>query len=120
MRFMIRCWRSVVLPVGCALVACGVYSSANAANAWVGPIPITSVISAPNGGFLLLLNLSDPACGSSGNQFNAIPNVNGMTIDGAKAALAVLLTALALNKQVSIIMDDTQNGCPIQEVRVDQ
>jgi hypothetical protein len=43
-----------------------------------------------------------------------------MTSDGAKSALAVLLTALALNKQVSIIMDDTQSGCPIAQVRVDQ
>jgi hypothetical protein len=121
MRFITHRWRSVFLPVGCALVAGAVYSSANASNAWIGPLPVSSVISNPDGGFLLLLNsASDPACGPSGNQFNAIPNVNGMTTDGAKAALAVLLTALALNKQVSIVRDDTQSGCPIAQVRVDQ
>ena len=27
---------------------------------------------------------------------------------------------MALNKQVSIVRDDAQSGCPIQEVRVDQ
>lgn len=121
MTFVIRCWRSVVLPIGWALVAGAVYSSAYASNAWIGPMPVSSVISSPDGGFLLLLNSAgDPACGPSGNQFNAIPNVNGMTTEGAKAALAVLLTALALNKQVSMVRDDTQSGCPIQGVRIDQ
>jgi hypothetical protein len=112
---------SALFAAAYALAAYTASSPASAANAWIGPFPISSVISSQSGGFLLLLNAaSDPACGSSGNQFNAVPTLNGMTSDGAKSALAVLLTALALNKQVSIIMDDTQSGCPIAQVRVDQ
>ena len=113
--------RVAVAALGSAVLAlAGLAQPAHAANVWMGPIPITSVITNGAGGFLLLLNLSDPACGSSGNQFNVVVNVNGQTADGAKSALATVLTALALGKSVSVVVDDTQYGCPIQQVRIDQ
>lgn len=112
--------RSTYFALAMVALVCGLNSRADATNVWFGPYPIQSVISNPQGGFLLLIPASDPACGSSGNQFNGTPNVNSMTLDGANAALAVLLTALALNKPVSVVADDTLSGCPIEQVRIDQ
>jgi hypothetical protein len=103
-----------------AMSLAGLSQQVEAANGWKGPVAVSSVISNPAGGALLLLELNDASCGSSGNQFNIAVGSNGMTADGAKASMALALTALTLGKPISIVVDDTLPGCPIQEVRIDQ
>jgi hypothetical protein len=90
-----------------------------AANVWRGPYPVSSIINGPNGGFLLLLEASNPNCGLSGNQFNVNPGQNSVTADGVKAALAVALMAVASGRPISIVVDDTIAGCPVQQIRLD-
>jgi hypothetical protein len=91
-------------------------STALAANAWSAELPIDAVISQPDGGVLLLIAASNPACGSSGNQFHITPGVNGLTADGAKTAVATALLAFASGRKVVVLFDSVINGCPVQQV----
>lgn len=79
-------------------------------------VPISAVLTNPSGGFLSLLPASNPACGSSGNQFNVSIGQVGMTADGAKSALAVALTAYALSVPIRVYFDPSIAGCPVQQV----
>jgi hypothetical protein len=82
-------------------------------------LPITAIITGPQGGFLLLLPASNWACGSSGNQFNVTVGQVGMTADGAKAALAVTLMAYAQGKLIRVYFDPAIAGCPVQQVYIE-
>lgn len=106
-----------------ALVAMGLAGLSSpgighAANAWSASLPIEAIITNPAGGFLLLLPASNPSCGSSGNQFNVTAGVNSMTAEGAKAALAAVMTAYALGKPVIVLFDSAIAGCPVQQVYI--
>ena len=89
---------------------------ANAAIELSALLPIRAIYTNPQGGFLLILEASNPACGSSGNQFNVFVGQVGMTADGAKSALAAVLTAYAVGKPVRVYFDPAIVGCPIQQV----
>jgi hypothetical protein len=91
---------------------------AMATNAWTAELPIDGIISNPQGGFLLLLPASNPACGSSGNQFNVFVGVNSVTADGAKSALALAMTAYALGKPLIVLFDSAIAGCAVQQVYI--
>jgi hypothetical protein len=96
------------------LIAC---NSAFAANSWKNNVPIVGLYNVPTGGFLMFLPPgTDPACGPSSNLFYVLPGQNGVTADGAKAALAIALTAFTLGKTVNILYDNTISNCPIQIV----
>ena len=81
-------------------------------------LPIGGILTNPQGGFLLLLNASNPACGSSGNQFNVWVGTfpGAMTSDGAKGALAVAMTAYSLGKPIRVYFDPAISGCPVSQV----
>jgi hypothetical protein len=109
----------LVLAIAASMLV-GFSQTSNAANAWYNPLPISSILNNLDGGFLVLLPASDPACGSSGNHFNVDPGVNGQTTDSVKATLAIVLAAFAMGKSITIYADNTQPGCPIQLVMVNQ
>ena len=93
-------------------------SPANAAIQISPSMPIAGIYTSPQGGFLLILEASNPACGPSGNQFNVYVGQVGMTADGARGALAAVLTAFALGKPIRVYFDPTIAGCPIQQVNL--
>jgi hypothetical protein len=105
---------SVVLLASMA----GLPGICSAANDWTAELPIQGTISNPQGGFLLLLPASNPACSSSGNQFNVYVGVNSVTADGAKAALALAMTAYAMGKPVVVLFDSAIAGCVVQQVYI--
>jgi hypothetical protein len=86
-----------------------------AANQWTQSMPIAGIIN-HSGGFLVLMEASNPSCGSSGNQFNVSIGQNGMSADGAKSALAVVLAALATERPIIVLFDPAIAGCPIQQI----
>ena len=94
--------------------------TSNAANAWYSPLPITSILNNLDGGFLMLLSASDAACGPSGNQFHVDPAVNGQTTDSVKTTLAIVLSAFAMGKTITVYADNAIPGCPVQLVMVNQ
>jgi hypothetical protein len=104
---------SLIAAVLCCMAT---IQAAEAANAWSAELNIEGVITNPAGGFLLLLPASNPACGSSGNQFNVTVGVNSLTADGAKVALAQVLTAYAMGKKIIVLFDSAIAGCPVQQV----
>ena len=108
-------FHSVVIMLASVFGASG---TAVAANAWTAELQIQGIISNPQGGFLLLLPASNPACGSSGNQFNVSVGVNSVTADGAKVALALAMTAYAMGKPVVVLFDGAIAGCPVQQVYI--
>jgi hypothetical protein len=63
-----------------------------------------------------LLTASNPACGSSGNQFRITPGVNSVTAEGAKTAFGIAMTAFAMGKPVMVLFDSTLPGCAVQQV----
>jgi hypothetical protein len=91
---------------------------ATAANSWKTNFPVASVISLANGGFILLLEASDPACGPSGNQFYVQAGLNGQTAEGVKVTLAVALTALSSGRTVNALVDTAINGCPVHLLQI--
>ena len=106
------------LMVSSIAAAC-LLASVNTANAAIelsALMPIDAIFTNPQGGFLLLLPASNPSCGNSGNQFNVEIGQLSMTADGAKGALAAVLTAYALGKPIRVYFDRTIPGCPISEV----
>jgi len=109
----------LVLAITAAILVAFSHTS-NAANAWYSPLPISSVLNNLDGGFLILLPASDPACGSSGNHFNVDPGVNGQTTDSVKTTLAIVLAAFAMGKMIIIYADNALPGCPVQLVMVNQ
>jgi hypothetical protein len=94
--------------------------TSNAANAWFNPLPISSILNNLDGGFLLVLPASDPSCGPSGNHFNVDPGVNGQTTDSVKTTMALVLTAFAMGKTITIYADHALPGCPVQLVLLNQ
>jgi hypothetical protein len=95
-----------VLTIAAAILL-GLSQTSNAANAWYSPLPISSILNNLDGGFLVLLPASDPACGSGGNSFNVDLGVNGQTTDSVKATLAIVLAAFATGKTITIYADNT-------------
>jgi hypothetical protein len=91
-----------------------------AAGSWKSNFPVKSVITLNNGGFILLLEASDPACGSSGNQFYVQTGLNGQTTEGVKVALAVALTAFSTGRTVNAYVDTAINGCPVQYLQINE
>lgn len=108
------------------ILACAAYFAtpgvAVASTQLSAELPISGILSNPQGGFLLLLSASNPACGSSGNQFNVWVGTypGGMTSDGAKSAMGVALTAYALGKPIRIYFDPAISGCPISQIWIAQ
>jgi hypothetical protein len=98
----------------------GFSNAAQAANAWKTNLPISSILNNLDGGVLLLLPASDPACGSSGNQFNITANRNGQTAESVKTTLAIVWMAYSLGKTINIYVDNTLPGCPVQLVQINQ
>jgi len=103
---------SAIAWLTCALASNG----ASSAITLSALMPIEAIYTGPNGNFLLIMEASNPACGSSGNQFNVYIGQVGMTADGAKAALAAVLTAYALDKPIRVYFDPAIAGCPVQQV----
>jgi hypothetical protein len=102
------------LWVALALISC---NNVFAANSWKSNVTIVGLYNVPDGGFLMFLPPgTDTACGPSSNLFYVLPGQNGVTADGAKAALSIALTAFTLGKTVNIFYDDTLPNCPIQIV----
>jgi hypothetical protein len=94
-----------------------VSSTAFSANNWQNNLTIQGIYNVPAGGFLLLLPPgTDTACGPSSNLFYVLPGLNGVTADGAKAALSIALTAFTLGKTINIFYDNTIGNCPVQIV----
>lgn len=102
----------------CGLIA--PLGTATAAIELSAQLHINAILSAPQGGFLLLLPASNPACGNSGNQFYVTVGQVGMTAEGAKAALAVALTAYALKKPIRVYFDPAISGCPVQWIWIEE
>ena len=108
--------------VASTLISLGSLVAANTASAAIElspQLPISGILTNPQGGFLMLLTASNPACGSSGNQFNVTIGAAGMTAEGAKSALAAALTAYALGKPVRVYFDPALPGCPVQMVWIE-
>jgi hypothetical protein len=93
-------------------------ADAMAVGSWKSNFPVQSIVTLNNGGFILLLEASDPACGNSGNQFYVQAGLNGQTAEGVKSALAVALTAVATGKTVSAFVDTAISGCPVQYLQL--
>ena len=93
-------------------------ASASAANVWKNNLPISSIMTYPNGDFLLVLPASDPNCGPSGNLFYVLAGQNGQTAEGLKAALAMALTAFTTGKTVSVYADTAVGNCPVLLVQI--
>jgi hypothetical protein len=91
-----------------------------AANSWKSNFRVQSIVSLNNGGFILMLQASDPACGASGNQFYVQAGLNGQTAEGVKIALAVALTAFSTGKTVNAYVDTAINGCPVQYLQINE
>jgi hypothetical protein len=100
------------------LLALSFSAGASAANVWKNNLPVSSIMTYPNGDFLLILEASDPNCGPSGNLFYVLSGLNGQTADGVKAALAMALTAFTSGKTVSVYTDTAVSNCPVQLVRI--
>ena len=99
------------------ILGLGLGSQAMAAYAWKTNLPIEGIIPHPSG-VLLMLTASDPNCGVSGNQFNAVINANGQTADGVKMILSVALVALTTGRTVDVVVDTSIAGCPVQQIRI--
>ena len=110
--------KSAIRGLLLSLAMLAVATDATAANAWKSNYLVYSVVSLNNGGFILLLEASDAACGPSGNQFYVQAGSNGMTADGVKSTLAVVLTALAMGRTVNALVDTTLGGCPVQLAQI--
>ena len=109
---------SILLSI---VVSFGLAAASNTASAAItlSPLmPISAIYAGTNGSFLLILEASNPACGSSGNQFNVSIGQVGMTADGAKAALAAVLTAYAIGQPIRVYFDPAIAGCPVMQVNL--
>jgi hypothetical protein len=105
--------------IASATVAFACLASSRSAEAAIELSPslqINAIFSNPQGGFLMLLPASNPACGPSGNQFNVFVGQLSVTADGAKGALATALMAYAMNIPIRVYFDPALPGCPVQQV----
>lgn len=91
-----------------------------AANAWTGPKTIAQVQVVEDGGFLLTFSTPvGPQCSLAGpSTLYIYPGAHYVTADGAKAMLAIALTALTTGMKVDVMYDDSTSACYGRYVRI--
>jgi hypothetical protein len=85
-------------------------ASAFSATIWKTNVPVLGVQTTGEGGFIFYAPPgTDSACYENGTWFQVKANQNGMTAAGASSNLALVLTALAAGKTITIAYDPPNN-----------
>lgn len=73
-----------------------------------------------SGSFVIIFVADAPTCSSASNPdyFNVSVGNNGVTADGAKAMLAVVLTAFVANKRIQLAFDDSTPSCYVNRLLI--
>jgi hypothetical protein len=103
---------SVRLTVSFALAGLALFAMPAHATTWYQGA-VQMVYPLTDGSFAIGVPTTLPTCSSSGSgsYLHVTPGQNTLTLDGAKAMLATVLTAFSMGRTVSISYDSSTSSC---------